>query len=135
MTWWQTLMAGGGGAGVLGVIGRALQSRKLRKLAAAAISPDDLSRVDTAKELRIVLDEQRKGYEHLATRVDRLETELVRLRISLDEARRRERSLAKQLRDERNLSARRIQELEEQLTEARGRIAALEAQLAEAHAA
>jgi len=45
----------------------------------------------------------------------------------------RERYLSRQLREERKLSASRIAELEHQLTEARARIGALEAQLAEAH--
>ena len=132
---WQTLLASGGGAGVLGAALRVLKSRKLRRIASEAISPDDVSRVDATHELRMILDEQRKGYEHLTGRVARLENELVRLQSALNEAKRRERNLAKQLRDERNLSARRIQELEMQLSEARERIAALEAQLAEAKAA
>jgi len=133
MHWWQTLVAGGGGAGVLGFLARATRNRKLRRIAADVISPDDLSRVDSTKELRMILDEQRKGYDHLAARVGRLETDLTRLERALADARKRERDLSRQLREERKLSASRISELEHQLTEARARIGALEAQLAEAH--
>lgn len=133
MAWWQTLVASGSGAGVLGGILRVLKSRKLRRLAADAINPDEVSRLDSTTELRMILDEQRKGYEHLAGRVERLEGDLVRLERALADARKRERDLTRQLREERKFSASRIAELETQLGEARARIAALEAQLAEAH--
>lgn len=133
MSWWQTLVASGGGAGVLGAALRVLRSRKLRRLAADAINPDEVSRVDSTVELRMILEEQRRGYEHLVTRVGRLESDLSRLERALADARKRERDLSRQLREERKLSASRIAELEHQLGEARTRIAALEAQLAEAH--
>jgi predicted RNase H-like nuclease (RuvC/YqgF family) len=84
-------------------------------------------------DLRAILDEQRKGYDHLVTRVDRLETEVSHLESELAQARKREETLQRKLRTERQMSRDRIEELERQLCEARDRIAELESQLRSYH--
>jgi predicted nucleic acid-binding Zn-ribbon protein len=81
-------------------------------------------------ELRVILDEQRKGYTHLVGRVERLEDEVAVLNRLLAEARTREQGLERQLREERLASNDRISALHVELDEARARIAELEAQLA-----
>jgi predicted nucleic acid-binding Zn-ribbon protein len=85
------------------------------------------------EDLRSILDEQRKGYDHLVIRVDRLESEVSHLESQLAQARKREESLQRKLRTERNMSRERIEDLERQLCEARERIAELEEQLRSHH--
>lgn len=80
-------------------------------------------------DLRFILNEQRKGYDHLVGRVDRLENEVVKLETQLSSARKREESLQRRLRLEKQTSGARIEELERQLCEARQRIEELEQQL------
>ena len=130
MNWWNALVSGGGAAGVFGALRYILKSRKLRSVAAQVLDPDsDTSPLD---DLRLILNEQRKGYEHLAGRVTILEHSISNLERKLAEARERERSLQRKLREERKLSGGRIEELERELADAKDRIAHLEEMLREA---
>lgn len=131
MRWWESLLVGGGaGGGALAVARKVLSNRRLRSAVADVLDGDDGAPVD---DLRVILEEQRKGYDHLVVRVDRLEDEVANLSRKLAEARARERSLEAQLRQERLTSAEKIAELRAELSEARARIAELEALLSRHH--
>jgi predicted RNase H-like nuclease (RuvC/YqgF family) len=133
VSWWQTLLLGTGGAGGGGVLWRFLKSRRLREIAVDVLDgPDDRDnvRVDAIVELRVILDEQRRGYEHLSGRVETLEQTIAGLQSRLAEEQTRAKSLQRQLRDERKVAGARIGELERLLAEARSRIDHLEALLA-----
>jgi predicted RNase H-like nuclease (RuvC/YqgF family) len=133
MSWWEMLLLGGGGAGgVWAVVRKALSSRKLRSVVADVLDGPD-NKGAPVEELRVILEEQRKGYDHLVARVERLENDVATLNRKLAEARLRERNLEQQLKDERQASAERIAELHAELGEARARIAELEAMLARYH--
>jgi DNA repair exonuclease SbcCD ATPase subunit len=82
-----------------------------------------------------ILEQQRAGYDHLATRVEVLEDRVSELENQLVEARRRETALEEELATERASAGARITELEQALAAAQARIAALETELAEARAA
>lgn len=128
MTWWQTLLAGGTGVGGGGILWRVLKSRKLRQIAVDVLDGPDSS-VDAVAELRVILDEQRRGYEHLAGRVEVLEGTISELEKRLIEEQSKADSLRRQLRDERKKSGARISDLEKQLAAAQHRIDHLEALL------
>lgn len=116
------LGAGGGVSGwVVWYIRSGRAARRLSKLFGAG-------RKDL-QDLRVILNEQRKGYDHLVGRVDRLENEVVKLETQLSSARKREESLQRRLRLEKQTSSARIEDLERQLCEARRRIEELEQQL------
>lgn len=123
--WWQTLLIGGGsGAGGAGLLVKLFRNRRLRKMASDALNPDPSpSAID---ELRLILDEQRRGYDHLAGRVTNLENTIASLETKLAEERAVAKNLRRQLREERKVSGARISILEKQLGEARARIAHLE---------
>jgi predicted RNase H-like nuclease (RuvC/YqgF family) len=103
----------------------------VRRIAAEVLNPE--SHPDAVEELRIILDEQRRGYEHLSGRVGALEDTISVLERRLLEEQTKARSLQRQLREERKLSSTRIAELERQLIQAQGRIEHLEEQLAFYH--
>jgi predicted nucleic acid-binding Zn-ribbon protein len=128
---WQELFIGVGGAGgVTAAALRVLRSRKVRRLASDVLDGDD--RPDALHELKVILEEQRSGYTHLAVRVARLEADVADLSRRLVEARKREKTLETLLRSERRDATARIGQLEHELSEARIRITELERLLAEA---
>lgn len=132
MTWWQALAAGSG-AGGTGLFWRVLRSRKLRQIAADVLDGPDTkpnADLDALVELRVILDEQRRGYEHLAGRVETLETTIAGLEQRLADEQDRANTLERQLRRERKDAGLRIGELERQLAGAQARIDHLEALLA-----
>jgi predicted nucleic acid-binding Zn-ribbon protein len=128
MSWWQMLLVGGGASGSGGLIWRVFKNRKLREIAADVLDPTP--KTGAVEELRFILDEQRKGYEHLAGRVGALELTISTLERRLIEEQSKARSLQKQLREERKLSGIRIADLERELQAAKTRIEHLEQQLA-----
>jgi predicted nucleic acid-binding Zn-ribbon protein len=79
-----------------------------------------------------ILEEQRKAYDHLQTRVDTLEQRVAELERQLVAARQREAELEELLATERATAGERIAALERELAVAEARIAALEAELAAA---
>jgi len=93
------------------------------------IGDDDSEDVDT---LRVILEEQRAGYDHLAVRVQTLETRVADLEQQLVAARSRESDLERELAEERVTAGARIAQLEAALAAAQERITALEAELAAA---
>lgn len=133
MNWLELLIAGGTGAGGGGLLWRVLRSRTLRKAAAGVIDPDP--HPNAIDELRVVLDEQRRGYEHLTGRVQVLENTISDLETKLNEEQNRAKNLQRQLTDERRKATKRVNELEKALASANDRIAHLEQQLEAAQAA
>lgn len=118
----SVLTAGGGLAGWAVWYVRSGRAQRL----AAAFSR---ARYRDLEELKTILDQQRKGYDHLSERVDRLESEVNNLEAELLSARKREKALAKKLRTERLSAGEKIKALELELMEARRRIEELEEQL------
>jgi predicted RNase H-like nuclease (RuvC/YqgF family) len=114
----------------LAVIGIAVWRRVHVKLPGGIqIGEDDSDDVAT---LRVILEEQRAGYDHLAGRVQTLETRVADLEAQLVAARSREAALEQELAEERATAGARIAQLEAALAAAQERIAALEAELAAA---
>ena len=133
MKWWEALFIGSTGAGGGGLLWRFFQSRGVRKAAAGLIDPDP--QFSPVEELRLILDEQRRGYEHLSGRVQTLEDTITVLETKLTEEQTRAKNLQRQLTEERRKATRRVNELEKALEAANERIAHLEQQLEAAHAA
>ena len=132
MEWWQALITGTGGVGLTGLLARLWKNRRLRAIAAEVLDPSDSRQMGVLEELRTILDEQRKGYDHLSTRVSRLEDEVANLERLLASAKQRERKLEQQLKEERKQASTRIADLERELAAAQARISVLETQLAAA---
>jgi uncharacterized protein involved in exopolysaccharide biosynthesis len=95
------------------------------------IGDDEGAEVDT---LRVILEEQRTGYDHLSARVQTLEAKVADLETQLAAARSRESELERLLDEERTSAGARIAHLEAALAAAQERITALEAELAAARA-
>ena len=118
--------------GLTGLLARLWKNRRLRAIAAEVFDPSDSRQMGVLEELRTILDEQRKGYDHLSTRVSRLEDEVANLERLLASAKQRERKLEQQLKEERKQASTRIADLERELAAAQARISVLETQLAAA---
>ena len=118
--------------GLTGLLARLWKNRRLRAIAAEVLDPSDSRQMGVLEELRTILDEQRKGYDHLSTRVSRLEDEVANLERLLASAKQRERKLEQQLKEERKQASTRIADLERELAAAQARISVLETQLAAA---
>jgi chromosome segregation ATPase len=129
MMWWEALLIGTGGASGGGFLWRVVKSRRLRRLAADVLDGPD-GRLDAINELQIILDQQRVGYEHLSSRVGKLEFTISLLERRLAEEQHKAKTLQRQLREERKTASTRIADLERQLAVARERIDHLEEQLA-----
>ena len=82
-----------------------------------------------------ILEEQRRAYDHLQSRVDTLEARVAELERQLVAARQREAELEELLAAERAQAGERIAALEAELAAAEARIAALEAELSAARSA
>jgi predicted RNase H-like nuclease (RuvC/YqgF family) len=130
--WWEATLLGGSGAGGGSLIWRVLRSRKVREIAADVLDGPDGGK-SGLEDLRIILDEQRRGYEHLAERVGTLEETIVSLEERLLEEKNRAETLEKQLKSERKSASAKVRTLEKQLKEARQRIDHLEALIASYH--
>lgn len=115
---------------VLAVVLVAVWRRSNLKLPGGIQIGDDAA--TKTKTLQSVLEEQRRAYDHLTTRVQTLEDRVADLERKLAEARQRERDLEAELESERQAAGERIAHLEAELAVAEARIAHLEDELAAA---
>jgi predicted RNase H-like nuclease (RuvC/YqgF family) len=111
------------------VTGLAIWRKAKLKLPGGIQLGDDTSDISV---MQTILEEQRKGYDHLLDRVVLLENRVADLEQQLIDARRRETDLENELAVERATSGARITELELALEAAKQRIAALELELSDA---